>query len=303
MRRRSLLALLAALPVAARSAPFPVPVLRPPQTGLRVFHLGHSLVGSDMPHMLQQLAPAGHDWQAQLGSGTSLKEHWEPQLPIRDFEIANATPHYRDAHEAIGSGAYDAVVLTEMVELRDALRYFHSRRYLRRWANLARKAAPTTRIYLYETWHSLDDPQGWLHRLDQDLEHLWLGRLLGSDSRRNPNHPIYLIPAGQVLAAVVRAAEAGHIDGLTRREDLFLRQEDGALDTIHINDLGRYIVALTHYAVLYHRAPIGLAHRLLRLDGTPAMALSHRAAQQVQALVWQVVQATPRSGVQTTKEP
>ena len=296
MRRRGFLALLALLPALGVKAKA-VPALSPPNTPMNLFHLGHSLVGANMPHMLAQLAGDGHRWNSQLGSGTTLKQHWDPDAPILDFERVNQPPAYRDARAAIGSGDYDAVVLTEMVELRDAIRYHNSAKYLRHWADLARQATPKTRIYLYETWHRLDDPEGWLTRIDTDLEPLWLGKLLGSDTRRNPGTPVYLIPGGQAMAAVARAAEAGQIDGLTRRGHLFALDPSGNQDMIHFNDLGAYVVALTHYAVLYHRTPAGLPHRLKRADGSAADALTLTAARQVQDIIWQVVIAQPRTGV------
>lgn len=298
MTRRGFLALLALLPTSgAAASTLAVPQLSPPDAPLNVYHLGHSLVGADMPSMLAQLAGEGHRWNSQLGSGTSLKQHWEPAEPILDFDLVNTPPTYRDAREAIGAGTYDAVILTEMVELRDAIRYFNAAKYLRRWANLARNANAETRLYLYETWHPLDDPDGWLHRIDTDLDRLWLGKLAGSDSRRNPKHPLYLIPGGQVMAAVARAAEAGNIDGLTKRGQLFAKTPSGEQDMIHFNDLGAYVVALTHYTVLYHRSPVGLPHQLLRADGHTADALTPTAARQVQNIVWQVVTSLPRTGV------
>ncbi|MEW2912726.1 hypothetical protein [Leisingera sp. JC11] len=286
----------------SRSVPVPPP-LSPPDGPLKVFHLGHSLVGPDIPHMLAQLAPEGHDFNSQLGSGTPLRAHWEPGEDILDFETANRTPAYRDAREAIGSGEYGAVVLTEMVELRDAIKYFDAAKYLAKWADLARGASPRPRLYLYETWHRLDDPDGWLERIDGDLETLWTRKLLGTDSRRNPQQPVYLIPGGQVLAAMARAAEAGGIPGLASRESLFARTPEGDLDTIHINDLGAYAIALTHYAVLYLRSPEGLPHQLTRADGTPAQAFSPEAAAKVQQIVWQAVRSLPRTGLAVAGAP
>ncbi|MEL0435762.1 hypothetical protein [Phycobacter sp. K97] len=303
MRKRSLLLALTTClnglwgGTGIEAAPFPVPPLAAPDQPLNVYHLGHSLVGAVMPHMLAQLAPKGHIWNGQLGSGTALKQHWEPDETILDFDLVNQPPVWRDAKEAIGSGDYDAVVLTEMVELRDAVKYFGSAKYLRRWASLAREGSPDTRIYLYETWHHLNDPDGWETRIDADLEHLWLGKVLGSDSRRNPKRPVYLIPAGQVMAAVSRAIDAGRIEGITDISDLFSKAPDGTQDTIHINDLGAYVVALTHFAVLYHRSPVGLPHRLSRPDGEAATAFSAPAARQVQEIVWQVVRTMPRTGL------
>ncbi|KIC14092.1 hypothetical protein [Leisingera sp. ANG-Vp] len=304
MGRRGFLALgsvaaaLGVMGFASRSRPLPVPPpLSAPEGPLQVFHLGHSLVGPDMPHMLAQLAPGGHGYNSQLGSGTSLRAHWEPEDNILDFETANQAPAFRDAKEAIGSGGYGAVVLTEMVELRDALKYFDASKYLGKWADLARGASPAPRIYLYETWHRLDDAEGWLERIDADLETLWTRKLLGPDSRRNSGHPVYLIPGGQVLAAVARAAEAGEIPGVASRESLFARTPEGGLDSIHINDLGAYAVALTHYAVLYQRSPEGLPYQLTRRDGSPAEAFSAEGAAKVQQIVWDAVRALPRTGI------
>ena len=53
-----------------------------PKGPMRVFHLGHSLVGRDMPAMLAQLAPKGHAYESQLGWGTTLKAHWGPKEEI-----------------------------------------------------------------------------------------------------------------------------------------------------------------------------------------------------------------------------
>ncbi|MEW9918955.1 hypothetical protein AB2B41_05040 [Marimonas sp. MJW-29] len=268
-----------------------------PDGALHVFHLGHSLVGRDMPAMLAQLGGQGHDYASQLGWGTSLKEHWEPDLPINGFDVENGHPRFRPAKEAIGSGDYDAIVLTEMVEIADAIRYHDSADYLARWAGLAWDANTQTRIYLYETWHHTDDTRGWLNRIDRDLRKFWQGRVKYPALSRS-DAPIHLIPAGQVKAAFVRAVEGrGGVEGIAGVDDLFARQPDGTPDTIHFNDLGAYLVALTHYAVLYHRSPVGLRHRLNRADGSPANAPSTEAAALMQEVVWEVIQRHPETGV------
>lgn len=280
---------------AAQTAAFFDTPLAAPEGALNVYHLGHSLVGQDMPAMLAQMV-AGHRYNSQLGWGTSLRDHWEPDVPINGFEASNAHPQYRDAAEGISSGEYDAVVLTEMVEIADALRYHDSPTYLGNWAAQAQAGNPNARVYLYETWHHTNDPKGWLERIDKDLPKFWRGKL-ANPAMRQVKAPIYLIPAGQVMAAVVRAAQDGQLEGITSVQDLFAKQPDGTPDTIHFNDLGAYLVALTHYAVLYHRAPVGLPHQLNRADGSPADAPSPKAAAALQQIVWQVVRAHPETGV------
>ncbi|MEJ6404870.1 hypothetical protein [Yoonia sp. 2307UL14-13] len=254
---------------------------------LRVFHLGHSLVGRDMPAMLAQLAPDGHGYESQLGWGTPMRAHWEPSEPINGFDEENDHPRYRDAKEALASGEYDAFVLTEMVEIRDAIKYHDSPKYLSEWAMAAEMP-----VYLYESWHRLDDAEGWLTRLDKDLTRYWEdGVMRPALARMETPRPIYVIPAGQVMAKFVRAVEAhGDVAGISGRDDLFS-------DDIHFNDVGAYLVALTHYAVLYQQSPVGLPHVLKRADGTPADAPSAEAAALMQEIVWEVVQAYPRTGL------
>lgn len=278
----------------ARAYAAPLP---PPEGPIRVYFLGHSLIGRDMPAMLAQLAGPGHGYESQLGWGASLRDHWEPDVPVNGFAEENAHPRFRPARAAIESGAYDAVVLTEMVEIRDAIRYHDSPRYFAQWADLAWQADPDTRVYLYETWHPRDDPEGWLARIDADRARYWENGLVLPVLAR-AGRPVHIIPGGPVLAAFTRAVEGrGGVGNIASRDDLFGRRADGSIDTIHLNDLGAYLIALTHYAVLYGRSPVGLPHALNRADGSPARAPAPETARLMQETVWQVVTADPRSGV------
>lgn len=294
--------LLAALPLAAPAKDngedvqdYYSQTRSPPQGQPRVYHLGHSLVGRDMPAMLAQLA--GHDYALQLGWGTTLKAHFEPDVEINGFAQENDTPKYRDAHEALASGEYDDFILTEMVALADAIKYFDTRSYVGKWAAEAAAGNPEGEVFLYETWHPLDDKQDWLTRLPSDLETMWKPDLLWPAARA-AGKPVWLIPAGQVMARLVTEAEAqGGIAEFKTREDLFATTPEGKLDTIHPNDLGIYLVALTHYAVLYGKSPVGLPHELQRADGSPATAPSPELARRMQEIVWEVVTSIPQTGV------
>lgn len=256
----------------------------PPLAGpVPVYHLGHSLVGQDMPGMLAQVA--GHRWNNQIGWGTSLKQHWTGRILGAE---SNGPPGYRPAFEAVDSGDYAVIVLTEMVELTAAIRWHDSGRYLGKWAERARQARPDVRVYLYETWHELDDPAGWSERIAADRPALWEGELLRPALGRG--QVIHVIPGGQVMAAAARAAEAGEVPGVAGRADLFA-------DEIHFSDLGAWLMAMTHYATIYARSPEGLPAQLAKWDGTLAGAPSDAAALALQRLVWQVVAADPLSGV------
>lgn len=266
--------------------------LPPPEGPVAVYFIGHSLVGRDMPAMLAQLAGAGFRYESQIGWGAELEAHWEPGIALDGGEVENDHPRFREAHAAVASGDYDALVLTEKVEIRDSIRYHDSWRYLSLWARKAWEANPRTRVYLYETWHRTDDPEGWLDRLDRDLARYWEGEILDRAlAAEGIARPIHVIPAGQVMARFVREAEArGGVDGIRGAADLFA-------DDIHFNDLGAYLVALTQYAVLLGKSPVGLPHALRRADGTPAEAPGPAAARLMQEVVWDVVTGYPRTGV------
>lgn len=267
-----------------------------PNGPLNVLHLGHSLVGHDMPEMLTQLAQSGHSYNSQIGWGTFLKAHWDPDTPRTGFAESNTHPQYREGHDAVESGEYDALVVTEAVEIRSSIKYMESARMLHNWATKARARNPNVRVYFYETWHYLDDPEGWLERLDRDLETYWEGEILRPAlNYDNDPQPIYMIPGGQVMARFVRAVESrGGVGPITTRQDIFT-------DGIHFNDYGAYLMALTHYAVLYQSTPVGLPHALRKADGSPAADPGPEAAQMMQEVVWDVVTGYAKTGVPTNR--
>ena len=267
--------------------------LPPPSFDLDIYHLGHSLVGRDMPAMLAALG--GHDYGYQLGWGASLKGHWTNDIP--GYADENIGPNFIPAHQAIGGGQFGIVVLTEMVEIKDAIKYHDSPDYLKLCEKQARSARPDTRLYLYETWHRLDDPQGWDDRIQSDLGEYWEGELLRRAMADKDVGTIYVIPGGQVMLEAVEAIEAGKIDGLTRREDLFALDAQGHTDPIHFNQIGAWLMAMTHYAVIYQKSPVGLPLALPDSNGQRMAPLSEQAARALQTIVWQVVTNYPLTGV------
>ena len=281
------------------AARYAVP-LEAPGRGLAVYHLGHSLVGRDMPAMLGQLARAAgydaHRHASQLGWGASLDQHRQGAAAVPGFAEENAHPNHAPA-AILPQGGYDAVVLTEMVEIRDAIRYHDSAAALAYWMRAARAGNPDARLYLYETWHRLDDAEGWLSRIDSDFTRAWQDELMRVAMAAPDTGTIYLIPGGQVLAAATRAIEAGQVPGLASREALFAKDALGSVDPIHLNDLGAYLIALTHFAVLYHQSPEGLPSAMQRADGQPAATLPEPTAAALQRLVWEVVTRYAVTGV------
>ena len=63
------------------------------------------------------------------------------------------------------------------------------------------------------------------------------------------------------------------------------------------SDKAAYLIALVHYATLYHADPRGLPHRLQRADGSAADAPAPEVAALMQQVAWDVVRRTRATGV------
>ena len=264
----------------------------PPAEGpLSAYFMGHSLFGRDMPVILAQLAGAGYSYDFQLGWGAELQAHWG-DTELAGVEEVKEHPRYREAHEAVESGEYDALVLTEKITISVTNEYHDSWHYLALWAEKAAAANPDIRLYVMETWIEIADEDAWLAHVEADLSASWerdfIDRALATGKI---DRPVYIIPGGQVMARFVRTARArGGVDGITGLADLFR-------DNVHFNTTGAYLMALTHYAVLYGRSPVGLPHDGL-LDGTgaPIPPIGADAARLMQEVVWEVVRGYGRTG-------
>lgn len=259
---------------------------------LAVYFIGHSLVGRDMPAMLATIAGEGHRYESQLGWGAELEAHWEPGIALNGSEVENDHPRFRDAFEAVDSGDYDVLVMTEKIGIEDSIKYHDSWHYLSVWAERAAAANPNIRLYFYETWHPFNIPDGWLNRIDQDLSRFWEREIIDRAlATKRVDRPIYVIPGGQVMARFAREIEArGNIADINSINDLFV-------DDIHFNSLGAYLMALTHYAVIYGQSPVGLQHDLKDAKGNAVPSPEPEVAQVMQEIVWEVVTSYPRTGV------
>ena len=270
-----------------------------PKTKLKVLYIGHSLVGRSIPHMVRQLAGDGHEYSSQLGWGTKLRYHWDPSLKIKGYEFVTTFSEYPSAIAAIESGEYDAFVLTEGVEIKDAIKYHDSKKYLTKFVKLIDKHNPGARIYFYETWHNTDDEEGWIQRIERDYSMYWLDQILYPTLETTGGTiPVYVIPAGQVLKAFFE--NLGDLESTVGKENfsyLFKLRDDGTQDKIHLNDIGAYLVALVHYSVMYQSpAPVHTLP-LKRANEREAAAPTLEIAEYMQEISWEVVSKDFRTGL------
>lgn len=250
-----------------------------------VVMVGHSLFGHDSPEMLEQL----------LAAQPGLSVEVSPRVEAQIINGAPLSYNWQHADKAEGINArarltspVDAVIVTEAIPLATHLKWSNSEEAVSQFYELARAANPEVRFYLQETWHSLqsgtgievpfDDGAGtpWRSRLEQDLPR-W--QALVDVVNESTGGEILLLPAGQALARLDDAIQAGTVPGLGTISDVFA-------DDIHPNAIGFYYLGLVQYAHLTGQNPIGLPHQLQDRWGKAFVAPNPALAKRLQQIAW-----------------
>ncbi|KIC14091.1 hypothetical protein [Leisingera sp. ANG-Vp] len=258
-----------------------------------VVMVGHSLFGHDNPAMLEQLLDARGEAvvEAQIINGAPLSYNWQHSGSAEGV----------DSRERLKQPA-SAVIVTEAVPLANHLKWSDTEGAVTLYYELARAANPEVEFYLQETWHSLNSGTGadvpfddsadmpWRERLEQDLPR-W--QAVADDVSAAAGGNVKLLPAGQAMARLDDAIQAGTMPGLSSIRDVFA-------DDIHPNATGFYFLALLQYAVLTGEDPAGLPHQLADRWGKPYPAPSPELAARLQDIAWAAAQG---SSVRTAALP
>ncbi|UWQ48923.1 hypothetical protein [Leisingera caerulea] len=258
-----------------------------------VVMVGHSLFGPDNPQMLEQMLDTRAETavEAQIINGAPLSYNWQH----------SATAEGVDSRERLRQPA-DAVIVTEAIPLANHLKWSDTKGAVTRFYELAHAANPDVDFYLQETWHSLNSGTGaevpfddgadvpWRVRLEQDLPR-W--QAVVDDVNAATGGDVKLLPAGQAMARLDEAIQAGTMPGLASIRDVFA-------DDIHPNATGFYYLALVQYAVLTGERPAGLPHRLKDRWGKPYPAPAPELAARLQDIAWAAAQG---GGVRTAALP
>ncbi|QDI74947.1 MULTISPECIES: hypothetical protein [Leisingera] len=248
-----------------------------------VVMIGHSLFGPDNPQMLDQLLDtrAEATVEAQIINGAPLSYNWQHSGSAEGV----------DSRERLRAPA-GAVIVTEAIPLANHLKWSGTEQAVTQFYELARAANPEVQFYLQETWHSLNSGTGtavpfddgadvpWRQRLEQDLPH-W--QAVVEEVNAATGGDVKLLPAGQAMARLDDAIQAGTMPGLASIRDVFA-------DDIHPNATGFYFLALLQYAVLTGENPSGLPHRLTDRWGKPYPAPAPELAARLQDIAWAAAQ-------------
>lgn len=298
--------------------------------GANVFYFGHSLVGHDMPQMIGAFARArgkAYSVHGQIGFGTAIQSHWRWQgsfdsgfVPVGFAdELPGSLLFDVAGHAALASGQYDVIVLTESngfvsgTGTPGAWNEFcvEGEEFggcsIEMAANLVREARMhngAVRTLLYTNWKGLDEVGGmenwvpdiegnvgWWENVADKTEAILNGEgATGSEIR--------VVPAALIVARIVTQARNGELAayGINDQAPLFV-------DNVHLTRLGFYIIALTHYAAIFRDSPVGLPAIVDVASGDKSsldmngFELDEGLATHFQNVVWEELQAYPRSGV------
>lgn len=266
-----------------------------------VFFFGHSLVAQELPAMVGAFARArGKQYAAhgQLGWGTTLQSHvdWNGKLDKHapgGFAADNKGPLFAGEGKAqLGTGKYDVLVLTESnghtrsdgkETVRNALTLIR----------LARKANPRVRVFLYGNWLDRGETEfggslaTWQSTTEKDIG--WWESVADRVNQELGGPLVKVIPGGPALVKVTRAIQQGQLPGV-QVDDLFRPN-----DTVHVSDLGFYVLALLHYGAIFHDTPVGLPAEVVVPSG-PAQHFSPDNAAKIQALIADTLKSYPRAG-------
>ncbi|KQI73361.1 hypothetical protein AN191_00155 [Loktanella sp. 5RATIMAR09] len=246
----------------------------------RVIQSGHSLTDGVLDPLRAMVRQTGD-------SAVVIDKSTIPGSPL-DFRWTNVPCcDQPDARHDIAR--YDTLVLTERASLSNTMPFHNSLAQALLWFENAwtnGNGGNGAETILYATWVDIEsgpdfenphrDPEGnipFRQRLDLEMARWEEIRAHVNTNRPDGAPEMRMIPGPLLMAAIYDDIAAGNAPGMTGISDLFS-------DTIHLNGLGNYYIALAHFAVIYGRDPRGLQN----LDG-----VTPQQARYLQDLVWNVL--------------
>ena len=254
---------------------------------LNTMMIGHSLVGTTMPHMLNRLlASSGRMAETQVINGSPLGYNWEN----------GATAQGVNARALLGNGRYDTLIMTEGVPLDMALQWNDTYRNARNYAELIWNATSGARVMIYETWRywgpdiyngSLPSltPAQWRATIDTD--HSSWQSIANSLNAVRPadDAQVVLVPGGQAMGRLYDSIVAGQGMGLRSIKDVFI-------DNIHLNDTGNWLISLVQFSAITGRSAVGQALRVTDQLDQSYNGWSDAQSVLLQHVAWEAVALT-----------
>lgn len=254
------------------------------------YHIGNSLTNDARPDGVALVsASAGIDHQVgyHMRSGSSLRAIWE--------EEASTTSEHGVLFDALPNYAWDAIILQP-----------HGGSTMG-WdestiANMLAlvPADHNPDIYIYATWPHQNHgtyEEAWNETTINDpgqpvrRARTYYYDLIDNLRLTHGDRPINLIPVGEVFYEIDRRLRSGElvIDGLDGAHGFYR-------DAAHLEPEGRYVSALTHFAVLHKQNPELVLHEAAGRDYESDL-LTQEVQASLKDIVWQTVNDETYTGV------
>jgi hypothetical protein len=269
-----------------------------PKNQAGVVMVGHSLIGFDMPAMVEGMAISkgiGYTRATQVLIGSPLLLNLQicrgtlTQEQILDGKFKYACTAIETESPAV---PYDTLVLTNNnggivdfpeldVAVADFVDVLHSRN-------------PSGRVLLFTTWEATTRSgygANWPAMQAADLAtYETIARNSTTVARsRGRNITVEVIPVNIALRDLIYKAENGEVPGVTNRNQLFY-------DDVHMTALGNYFVACVVFSAIMNRTPEGATGRIVASDGGVFIDLPTSTASALQQIAWNTL-STYRSGL------
>lgn len=248
------------------------PTTTPAGKTLRVYHIGNSVTDSIRYDAIKTLAATRGDtyvFGRHMIPGTPLFGLWDNQAKGFTEKPFGASIH------ALENYPWDVITLQPFDRLLEGDREseFES---CSRFIDVALKKSPDVQIFIYQRWPKreiigkpkydgtdkcvpIDYAAKWSRpytgKWDGTYEtHDFFDKLaakLNAAYEGKLKHPIRLVRVGDVLAKFDDAIKRGDTSAITSIDDLYL-------DSIHLNDTGKYLVGLTFYATMFDADVTGI---------------------------------------------
>lgn len=265
-----------------------------PRDYARLFFTGHSLLDNPIPDFVELIARSKEDdvgWNQQNILGSPIRVRTQGSGNWEGYGVGkNRAGEGLDVVNELLTGAtlgpdegYDTLVIVERNDLLDTIVWEDTTGLLLHYHDRLIDGNSAGRTLFHQVWPSIDkdNPQSWLDHVRLELtatecvvskNNLYLESAGRSDR-------MGVSPGGLALAALVDAALAGEVPGMTGTP----RQRLDAIfsDDVHLTRVATYMVASVIYGAVYGKTPVGAAY--------PEEDMSQETAEVLQQIAWDVL--------------
>lgn len=264
----------------------------PPGNGLRVLLAGHSWVAPaerTLPAIAAAAGFDGHRQRAHLSAGAtgSANAIW-----LKEFGRFKQDPPRPNLVPALATGAWDVLICSSYYQDQPA--------YFTQWIQLGLRFNPEMKFFIQDGWPRVTSdylklqPAAAAAKLNGEMQRMVNDYFAPGFTALNQRQPgrVHFIPAGPAIVELTRRYLAGEIPGFDCLSEHFGGERGIFRDGSHLSKHSgaERLLGYVYFSVLYRRSPT-------HISGNLSEDVSDATDRQLRQIAWQVVVASPLSGV------